>query len=51
VRFPEPTPPIYIEKYGHPRLRMRNDAFVIDKSARDNLIARIIQAPKKAGQR
>ena len=28
-------PPLYIEKYGHPRLRMRHMNFVIDASARD----------------
>ena len=28
-------PPIYIEKHGHPRLRMRHHPFAIDESARD----------------
>ena len=37
-------PPIYIEKHGHPRLRMRHAAFAIDESARDNWIACMNQA-------
>ena len=28
-------PSLYIEKYGHPRLRMRHLPFAIDKNARD----------------
>ena len=28
-------PSLYIEKYGHPRLRMRHMSFKIDESARD----------------
>ncbi len=28
-------PPLYIEKYGHPRLRARHLPFAIDASARD----------------
>ncbi|ATX82284.1 hemoglobin [Mariprofundus ferrinatatus] len=28
-------PSLYIEKYGHPRLRMRHMPFAIDESARD----------------
>ena len=28
-------PPLYVEKYGHPRLRMRHLPFAIDESARD----------------
>jgi len=28
-------PPLYMEKYGHPRLRMRHLPFAIDESARD----------------
>ncbi len=37
-------PPLYIEKHGHPRLRMRHAAFAIDESARDNWIACMNQA-------
>ena len=28
-------PPLYVQKYGHPRLRMRHLHFAIDTSARD----------------
>ena len=28
-------PPLYVERYGHPRLRMRHAPFPIDSSARD----------------
>jgi len=28
-------PPLYMEKYGHPRLRMRHLPFAIDEAARD----------------
>ena len=28
-------PPLYVEKYGHPRLRMRHLPFPIDEGARD----------------
>ena len=28
-------PPLYVEKYGHPRLRMRHMPFAIDSAARD----------------
>lgn len=28
-------PPLYVEKYGHPRLRMRHFPFAIDTRARD----------------
>jgi len=31
-------PNLYIEKYGHPRLRMRHLPFAIDESARDQWI-------------
>lgn len=37
-------PPIYIEKHGHPRLRMRHASFAIDEAARDNWIACMNQA-------
>ncbi len=37
-------PPIYIEKHGHPRLRMRHHPFSIDQSARDNWLACMHQA-------
>ena len=29
-------PPVYIEKHGHPRLRMRHHPFAIDEAARDH---------------
>jgi hemoglobin len=28
-------PPVYLEKRGHPRLRMRHNPFAIDRAARD----------------
>lgn len=37
-------PSLYIEKHGHPRLRMRHAGFAIDESARDNWIACMNQA-------
>jgi len=37
-------PPLYIEKHGHPRLRMRHAGFAIDESARDNWLACMSQA-------
>ena len=37
-------PALYIEKHGHPRLRMRHAGFAIDESARDNWIACMNQA-------
>jgi len=37
-------PQLYIERYGHPRLRMRNMPFKIDESARDQWMYCMIQA-------
>lgn len=37
-------PQLYIEKYGHPRLRMRHMPFSIDASARDQWMRCMIQA-------
>ena len=37
-------PPIYIERHGHPRLRMRHHPFEIDESARDNWLQCMHQA-------
>ena len=37
-------PALYIEKHGHPRLRMRHAGFAIDESARDNWIVCMNQA-------
>lgn len=31
-------PPLYMEKRGHPRLRMRHNMFAIDEAARDHWI-------------
>ncbi len=37
-------PQLYIERYGHPRLRMRHMPFAIDESARDQWMSCMIQA-------
>ncbi len=37
-------PPVYIEKHGHPRLRMRHHAFAIDQAARDQWLLCMHQA-------
>ena len=37
-------PPLYMERHGHPRLRMRHAAFDIDEAARDNWLACMYQA-------
>lgn len=37
-------PQLYIERYGHPRLRMRHMPFKIDESARDQWMYCMIQA-------
>lgn len=37
-------PPLYMERRGHPRLRMRHAAFQIDEAARDNWLACMQQA-------
>lgn len=37
-------PPVYIERHGHPRLRMRHHSFAIDEPARDNWLLCMNQA-------
>ena len=37
-------PPLYMERHGHPRLRMRHAVFDIDEAARDNWLACMHQA-------
>lgn len=37
-------PPLYVEKHGHPRLRMRHMPFAIDNAARDQWMACMRQA-------
>ncbi|MEM7260312.1 MAG: group II truncated hemoglobin [Pseudomonadota bacterium] len=37
-------PSIYIERHGHPRLRMRHHPFAIDQTARDNWLLCMHQA-------
>lgn len=37
-------PSLYIQKHGHPRLRMRHAAFSIDEAARDSWLACMHQA-------
>ena len=37
-------PPLYMERHGHPRLRMRHAAFDIDAAARDKWLACMHQA-------
>lgn len=42
-------PPLYVEKYGHPRLRMRHAPFAIDSAARDQWMACMRQAMSDVG--
>lgn len=37
-------PPLYMEKHGHPRLRMRHGSFSIDAAARDSWLECMHQA-------
>lgn len=37
-------PPIYIERHGHPRLRMRHHRFAIDEVAKDHWLSCMNQA-------
>jgi len=37
-------PSLYMQKHGHPRLRMRHGSFAIDEAARDNWLACMHQA-------
>jgi hemoglobin len=41
-------PPRYIEKRGHPRLRMRHAPFAVDSTARDHWLRLMTQAMNKA---
>ncbi len=42
-------PPLYVEKFGHPRLRARHLPFPIDESARDQWLACMFQAMEDVG--
>lgn len=42
-------PPLYVEKYGHPRLRQRHMPFPIDNRARDLWLACMYQAMVDVG--
>lgn len=42
-------PQLYMEKYGHPRLRQRHMPFAIDTSARDQWMSCMIQAMEDVG--
>ncbi len=42
-------PQLYIEQYGHPRLRMRHMSFPIDESARDQWMYCMIKAMHDTG--
>ena len=42
-------PQLYIEKYGHPRLRQRHMPFAVDTAARDQWMRCMIQAMEEVG--
>ncbi len=42
-------PQLYMEKYGHPRLRQRHMPFAIDSSARDQWMRCMVQAMEDVG--
>ncbi len=42
-------PDLYVEKYGHPRLRMRHMPFAIDSAARDQWMLCMRQAMEDVG--
>ncbi len=42
-------PQLYIEKYGHPRLRQRHMPFAVDSAARDQWMNCMIQAMEDVG--
>ncbi len=42
-------PQLYIEKYGHPRLRQRHMPFEVDTAARDQWMSCMIQAMEDVG--
>ena len=42
-------PQLYIEKYGHPRLRQRHMPFAVDTAARDQWMSCMVQAMEDVG--
>lgn len=42
-------PQLYMEKYGHPRLRQRHMPFAVDSAARDQWMRCMIQAMEDVG--
>lgn len=42
-------PQLYIEKYGHPRLRQRHMPFAVDTAARDQWMRCMVQAMEDVG--
>ncbi|HEY9148499.1 MAG TPA: group II truncated hemoglobin [Gammaproteobacteria bacterium] len=42
-------PQLYIEKYGHPRLRQRHMPFAVDAAARDQWMQCMVQAMEDVG--
>jgi hemoglobin len=42
-------PQLYMEKYGHPRLRQRHMPFAVDSAARDQWMSCMIQAMEDVG--
>jgi hemoglobin len=42
-------PPLYVEKYGHPRLRQRHMPFAVDNQARDQWMRCMVQAMEDIG--
>ena len=42
-------PQLYIQRFGHPRLRMRHMPFTIDQTARDRWVANMDRALTAAG--
>jgi hemoglobin len=42
-------PQLYMEKYGHPRLRQRHMSFAIDAAARDQWMQCMVQAMQDVG--
>ena len=42
-------PQLYMEKYGHPRLRQRHMPFAVDSAARDQWMMCMVQAMKDVG--
>ena len=42
-------PQLYMEKYGHPRLRQRHMPFAVDTAARDQWMSCMVQAMEDVG--